>query len=160
VPSGGGLYPLELYAIVRDVVGLEAGVYHYTPVTHGVEQLRDVLVPRALQEYLFMGQPLVTRAGVVIVIAAAVARLLTKYGDRGYRYMLFEAGHVAQNVNLAATAIGVGTCNLGGFFDLELGGLLGLDEDAEIALYAVAAGVPAAGTRESLRGIEMSSESG
>jgi SagB-type dehydrogenase family enzyme len=155
VPSGGGLYPLELYPLVRNVDGLDAGVYHYVPVTHGLEQVRDVLVPRALQEYLFMGQPLTTDAAVVIVIAAAVDRLLRKYGDRGYRYILFEAGHVAQNLNLAAGALGLGSCNLGGFFDLELGGLLELDAEAEVPVYAVALGVPEAGNRDALRAIDQ-----
>jgi SagB-type dehydrogenase family enzyme len=158
VPSGGGLYPLELYALVRDVAELAPGVYHYVPLTHGLEQLRAVLVPRALQEYLFMGQPLATEAGVVVVVAADVERLLRKYGDRGYRYMLFEAGHVAQNLNLAATALGLGSCNLGGFFDLELGNLLGVEAEAEIPLYAVAAGVPEDGTRDELRGVGGAAE--
>lgn len=154
VPSGGGLYPLELYTLVRNVTGVEGGIYHYVPAAHGLEQLRDVLVPRALQEYLFMGQPVACEAGVVILIAADAQRLLRKYGDRGYRYILFEAGHVAQNLNLVAGALGLGSCNLGGFFDQELGHLLRLDTESEIALYGIAIGVPDSGTADQLRGIE------
>jgi SagB-type dehydrogenase family enzyme len=154
VPSGGGLYPLELYALVRNVEALECGIYHYVPIAHGLEQLRDVLVPCALQEYLFMGQPVACDAGVVLLIAADVQRLLRKYGDRGYRYILFEAGHVAQNLNLMAGALCLGSCNLGGFFDQELGHLLQLDAESEIALYGVAIGMPESGSTDQLRGIE------
>jgi SagB-type dehydrogenase family enzyme len=158
VPSAGGLYPLEVYVLVRNVVALEPGVYHYVPVAHGLEQLRDVLVPGALQEYLFMGQPLAREAGVMILIAADAPRLLRKYGDRGYRYILFEAGHVAQNLNLTATALGLGSCNLGGFFDQELGNLLALEQDTEIVLYGVAIGVPESGTKDALRAIDNTSQ--
>jgi SagB-type dehydrogenase family enzyme len=101
-----------------------------------------------------MGQPVACDAGVVLLIAADVQRLLRKYGDRGYRYILFEAGHVAQNLNLVAGALGLGSCNLGGFFDQELGHLLQLDAESEIALYGVAIGVPESGSTDQLRGIE------
>jgi SagB-type dehydrogenase family enzyme len=101
-----------------------------------------------------MGQPVACDAGLVMMIAADVPRLVTKYGDRGYRYILFEAGHVAQNLNLTASALGLGSCNLGGFFDQELGGLLALDDETDIALYGVAIGVPESGSRNQLRAIE------
>lgn len=154
VPSGGGLYPLELYVLSRDVDGLCAGIHHYAVVTHGLEQRRDVALPAPLRDYLFMGQTQLTAAAAIIVIAAAPDRLMSKYGDRGYRYMLFEAGHVAQNLNLAASAAGLGSCNMGGFFDQELGGLLRLDPDCEVALYAVAIGHRRPGPKAVLRGID------
>lgn len=92
MPSGGGLYPLELYLLARRAEGVEPGVYHYAAVAHGLEQLREVLVPRPLSDYLFMGQHYATDAAAVVVIAAEVEHTLVKYGDRGYRYVLFEAG--------------------------------------------------------------------
>jgi SagB-type dehydrogenase family enzyme len=80
-------------------------------------------------------------------------RSLCKYGDRGYRYVLFEAGHCVQNVNLVAAALGLGTCNAGGFFDDELGGLLTLDIERELPLYAVAIGHPEGTTKDQLRAV-------
>ncbi|MCU7919083.1 MAG: SagB/ThcOx family dehydrogenase [Candidatus Thiodiazotropha sp. (ex Epidulcina cf. delphinae)] len=151
VPSGGGLYPLELFAIVNQVSGLESGIYHYRPVGHYLEQLRKVLLPKALREYLIMGQASLAVAPVLLVVASVVGRSLGKYGDRGYRYILLEAGHMMQNVNLAAISHGLGSCNIGGFFDQELGELLCLDPDLAAPLYATAIGHPDSADRRTLR---------
>jgi SagB-type dehydrogenase family enzyme len=145
VPSGGGLYPLELYLLARRVEGLAPGVYHYAPLHHALERLREVALPRGLVAYLFMGQEYAADASAVLALTLVAERSLWKYGDRGYRYALLEAGHAIQNVNLVAAALGLGTCNLGGFFDDELAALLRADVEREVPLYAVAAGLPAAG---------------
>jgi SagB-type dehydrogenase family enzyme len=152
-PSGGGLYPLELYVIVRAIDGLDPGVYHYFPIGTLLEQLRDAEVPRQLLTYLFMGQFYAADAAAIIVTTAVPSRSLGKYGDRGYRYLLLEAGHVAQNINLAAASCGLGACNLGGFFDDELAGLLRLDVEEEMPLYATAIGIPRESSRAGRRAI-------
>jgi SagB-type dehydrogenase family enzyme len=141
-PSGGGLYPLEIYLLARRVEGLPPGVYHYAPLFHALELVRELpLPPRYLTE-LFMGQHYVGEASLVVVLTAVLARSLWKYGDRGYRYILMEAGHVAQNINLVCPGLGLGSVNLGGFFDTELSRLLGLESDDEVCLYGMAIGVP------------------
>ncbi|MBK8459715.1 MAG: SagB/ThcOx family dehydrogenase [Micropruina sp.] len=142
-PSGGGLYPLELTVLVRAVEGLEPGVHHYVPAANGLERMREGKLPPELLTYLFMGQPWVAEAAVTLVISFAGERSLTKYVDRGYRYALLEAGHVMQNVNLVAVALGLGSVNLGGFFDDELAGLLRIDPEKEVCLYGCALGRPA-----------------
>jgi SagB-type dehydrogenase family enzyme len=151
VPSGGGMYPLELYVMTRNVDGLENGIYHYVPLLHGVEQVRSVTIPDSLLRYLFMGQYPVLKAAAIFVISAAPDRSMNKYGDRGYRYILFEAGHVAQNLNLASTALGLGTLNLGGFFDDEIGRMCGAAHNDEFPLYAVALGVGVSSSKHRLR---------
>jgi len=155
VPSGGGMYPLELYLLARGVEGLEPGLYHYAIIGHGLEQRREVQLPKALADYLFMGQAQLTEAPAIIVIAAVFSRSLTKYRDRGYRYILFEAGHVAQNLNLAALALELGSCNIGGFFDDELGGLMRTGSADELPLYAIAVGHPVPGDRATRRNITV-----
>lgn len=155
VPSGGGLYPLELYVIARTVSGVTPGVYHYAPVTDGLEQVREVVLPERFLTYLFMGQGLVVEAAALLVVTAVVSRSLTKYSDRGYRYQLLEAGHVGQNIGLAAVERGLGACSLGGFFDDELAALLDVDPDFEVALYAIAVGVPAQADRLAQRALEQ-----
>lgn len=154
VPSGGGLYPLELYVLVRAVSGVVPGVHHYVPLHQGLEALRDNAVPRAFVEYLFMGQPYAAEASAVVVVTGVPERSLCKYGDRGYRYMLLEAGHCLQNLNLAATVLGRGSCNLGGFFDDELAALLRADVEEEIPLYAAALGTPAVSDRVAQRAVD------
>ena len=156
VPSGGGLYPLELSLLVRAVEGLAPGVYHYVPAASGLELVRAVELPPAFLTYLFMGQPWVAEAALIGVISFAGGRSLTKYGDRGYRYALLEAGHVMQNLNLAVAALGLGAVNLGGFYDDELATLIGIDIEHEIPLYCTAIGVPdaAASDRMAMRALE------
>jgi SagB-type dehydrogenase family enzyme len=142
VPSGGGLYPLELYVLVQSVSDLSGGVYHYVPLGHRLEVVRPDPLPSHLTSELFLGQPYLVRAAAIVVLTAVVQRSLWKYEDRGYRYMLLEAGHVAQNLNLAAAAGGLASLNLGGFFDEDAMALLKLDPDREIVLYGVALGKP------------------
>ena len=142
VPSGGGLYPLEIYLLVRQVAGLPAGIYHYAALGHGLELLAEVPVAATSLTNLFLGQTYAADAAVVIVLTAVMARTLQKYGDRGYRLILLEAGHVAQNLNLVATACGWGSVNLAGFFDAALAEVLDLDRADEIPLYALAIGWP------------------
>ena len=155
VPSAGGLYPLEISLLVRTVDGLEPGIYHYVPLADGLEQLRAGSIPNRLVRYLFMGQPWVSAAAVVMIISAVTVRSLSKYGDRGYRYLLFEAGHVSQNIDLVATALGLGAINLGGFYDDELAALLRLQPEFEIPLYATALGVPASSERMARRALPI-----
>jgi SagB-type dehydrogenase family enzyme len=147
VPSGGGLYPLEIYVLVQRVVGLRGGVHHYVPLGHRLEVVRPDPLPTILTAEMFLGQPYLIGAAALVVITGVIERSLWKYEDRGYRYILLEAGHVAQNLNLCAEAQGLGSLNLGGFFDQDLVGLLKLDAEREIVLYGVAVGKPSNGDR-------------
>ena len=85
---------------------------------------------------------------------------MTKYTDRGYRYLLFESGHVAQNIGLHALEHGLGACSLGGFFDDELAALLTADPDHEIALYALAVGRPTDSDRQEQRAFTEAARAG
>jgi SagB-type dehydrogenase family enzyme len=142
VPSGGGLYPLELYVLAQRIDGLPGGVWHYVPLGHKLEWILSDPLPRSLSAELFLGQPYLIDCSAIVVITAVVERSLWKYEDRGYRYILFEAGHVAQNLNLSAAALDLSSLNLGGFLDHDVLGLIGADSDTEIALYGIALGHP------------------
>ncbi len=154
VPSAGGLYPLEVGVLVRSVAGLPAGIYHYVPFADGLEQVREQAVPPPRVSSLFLGQPWAAEAAVVLLLSAVCERSLSRYGDRGYRYLLLEAGHVAQNMVLAATGLRLGAVNLGGFLDDELSALLRVDTDEEIVLYGTAVGRPVPGNRLTQRAID------
>jgi len=151
VPSGGGLYPLELYVLSQRVRDLAGGAYHYVPLGHHLEVVHPDPLPTLLSAEMFLGQPYLTHAAAIVVITSVVERSLWKYEDRGYRYILLEAGHVAQNVNLCATAAGLASLNLGGFFDEDVMALLRMDQDREIVLYAVAVGRPKTADRVGVR---------
>jgi SagB-type dehydrogenase family enzyme len=141
-PSAGGLYSLEVYVLVRRVKDLERGTYHYMPLDHTLEHLDSESLPTARLTELFLGQTYASDAALLAVITAVLAPPLGKYGDRGYRLLLLEAGHVMQNLNLAATALRLGSVNLAGFFDADLGMLLDLNSNLEVPIYASAIGKP------------------
>jgi SagB-type dehydrogenase family enzyme len=138
-PSSGALYPIEVYAVVHNVAGLDAGLYHYRVETHALEQLRqadlrgDVVRQGLMQE--FLGQ-----CNVVLVLTVIFQRMRWKYQDRTYRYGLIEAGHLGQNLYLAATSMGLGACAVGAFLDDEINQMLGVDGAEEAAIYLLALG--------------------
>lgn len=135
-PSAGGLYPLELYTITR------AGIAHYLTRDHALEPVASAPAAGELTA-CFFGQSWAEAASVVIVLTAVFARTQAKYGPRGYRFALLEAGHVGQNICLLAQERGLGAVCLGGFVDSRLNALLRVDGRSEAALYAVAVGHPA-----------------
>ncbi|UII21551.1 SagB family peptide dehydrogenase [Fulvivirga ligni] len=119
VPSGGALYPLELYFYVHDTVeGLEPGVYHYAPTENAVQLIKPGIHDEQIAEALVSFQThLAYDTSLLIFITAVFNRSVFKYKEKGYRFALLEAGHVAQNINLAATALDLGVINIGGFHD-------------------------------------------
>ena len=87
---------------------------------------------------------MVLHASAVLVLTGIFARVHWKYADRSYRYIMLEAGHLGQNIYLAATALGLAPCGIGAFFDDDLNQLLGIDEREEATVYLLAVG-PARG---------------
>ncbi len=103
---------LKAYAVVHNVEGLSPGVYHYGVEHHTLAQvkiadLRDTVVQQGLMQE-FLGQ-----CNVVIFLSMIMQRMRPKYQDRSYRYGLIEAGHLGQNIYLAATSMGLGACAIG-----------------------------------------------
>ncbi|KYG11308.1 hypothetical protein BE21_07975 [Sorangium cellulosum] len=140
-PSAGGLYPLEIYVATRAVEELPDGLYHYDARAHELELRREGLAHAALVE-LTLDQGMILNANVVVVITAVPLRTMWKYGQRGYRFLWLDAGHLGQNLYLVATAMGLGPVAIGGFYDEELKRFLSLPEE-EDAMYLVCIGQPA-----------------
>ena len=142
-PSAGALYPLELYVVVRKggVEGLSEGVYHYHPTGHTLTLVEDGDVSADL-EAATGGQEIVKEAAATIVITGVLSRTTEKYGRRGAQYMFQESGHVAQNVFLQATALGIGTVVIGAFGEASVRRVLGAEAD-ERPLYVQPLGKPA-----------------
>ena len=150
VPSAGALYPLEVYVATRAVDGVGDGLHHYHARDHTLEPIKAGPVMRELGD-LLIGQHYLAAANAAIILTAVFGRTLKKYGPRGYRYVLFEAGHAAQNVCLLATELDLGSICTGGFYDGRLNRYLGLDGSRQAVLYLVglghrAAAAPAAET--------------
>lgn len=138
VPSAGALYPLELYVLALAVEDLGSCVLHYNPFRHCLSLLGSV-TPERVREAVVDGE-LVDRASAVVVVTALFWRSRFKYGLRGYRFSLLEAGHLVQNAVLAATSLDLASLPLGGFFDRRLDRLVGADGLDEASVYAVLVG--------------------
>src|SRR5207249_928322 len=139
VPSAGALYPLELYAAALQVDDLSPGLYHFDPLAPGLEAMRSGLTTEELAAVSTYPE-IASSCAVLVLVAAIFGRTRFKYGLRGYRFALLEAGHVAQNLVLAATALGLAAVPLGAFYDRRADGFLGLDGVNESTLYMIALG--------------------
>ncbi len=131
--SAGGLYPLEIYALVFAVEGLADGIYHYHPFDHCLELVR----PGPCREDFLKVTTYVdmcSNAGVILAVTGMFHRNFSKYLHRGYRFVMNDTGALIQSFYLTATASGLGTCALGGFFDDDLGNLLGVNNVDEAPL--------------------------
>lgn len=138
-PSSGALYPIEVYAVVNSVEGLERGLYHYDPERNALHVLRRAdLRDRIARDGL--GQSFLGAAGVVLCLTVIPDRMRFRYRHRSYRYGLLEAGHLGQNTYLAATAMGLGACAVGAFFDDSLNDLIGVDGRNEAVVYVLSVG--------------------
>ena len=139
VPSGGALYPLELYLLALRVDGLDAGVYHYDPPRHVLCRLAGLPSAGEL-ERLTPFPELLVPAALVLLVTAVFWRSRFKYGLRGYRFSLLEAGHVGQNALLAASALGLAAVPVGGVYEGRVEKLLGVDGVDESLVYALSFG--------------------
>lgn len=138
-PSAGARYPLEVYPIILNCEGFKKGLYHYNVK----ENLLELLLEKNLSRWLIKntgGEEWIANAAVVFVITGVLDRVRIKYGDRGYRLILIESGHLSQNMLLLATELGLGSCPLAGFIDNEVNKLLDINLQKEAALYMIAIG--------------------
>jgi SagB-type dehydrogenase family enzyme len=138
-PSAGALYPLDVYCAAFDVDGLAQGLYHFDPFAHVLERLESGDLRARLADATPMPEPVQTSA-CVLIVTAMFRRTRFKYGQRGFRFALLEAGHLAQNVLLAAEALDLGCLPLGGFYDARVDELLGVDGVNQSALYLLPVG--------------------
>ena len=141
-PSAGGLYPIETYLLVRDVESLAQGVYHFRPYAFDLELIKFGDFSWDLAQAA-LGQGMIADAQVTFLWTAVVERSKWKYRQRAYRYIYLDAGHIAQNLYLSGTAVGLGICGIGAFFDDQVNALIGVDGTAETVLYMASAGWPA-----------------
>jgi len=140
-PSAGALYPVETYLIVNNVEKLERGLYHYDVRMHALEVLKledlaEEIVSAAL------GQEMCSDAAVVFVWTAVFNRSKWKYKQRAYRYVYVDVGHMGQNLALAAAGMGLGSCQVGAFFDDEVNGIIDVDGIEESSVYMSVVGHP------------------
>lgn len=138
-PSAGALYPVETYLAVHKVEEMPPGIWHLNLPDFSLECLKD-LDPRQPLVQAGLGQRFMGEASVVFIWTGILHRAMWKYRERAIRYIFLDAGHICQNLMLAATALNLGCCPVGAFFDDEVEALVGVDGREEVALYLAAVG--------------------
>ncbi|WP_072621007.1 SagB/ThcOx family dehydrogenase [Spirulina major] len=131
---------LETFVVVSGVDGLDAGCYYYAPKAQELRQIRFKNFRRELH-FLCLGQDLGRDAGAVVFHTVDLKRAVQKYGDRAYRYLHLDAGHLGQRLNLAAIALDLGVSGIGGFFDDQVNDVLGIPPE-EAVVYITTLGRP------------------
>ncbi len=138
-PSAGALYPFETYLYADHIESVPQGLYHFNVQDFALERLEKGSFNRDITAAC-LGQPVVRRAAAVFIWTAMMLRGMVKYRDRAVRYIPMDLGHICQNVQLAATAMDLGSCPIGAFFDDDINQLLEIDGEDETALYLVTVG--------------------
>lgn len=135
-PSAGGVFPLEVYMLSINT-DLPPASYHYYVKNNSFEKM---FFFKRKDLSLITNTDWVKTTGCLILITAVFKRNTSKYGDRGYRHILTEAGHMAQNFYLVSTALGLACCAIGGYIDDNINKLLDIDGLNESIIYVLVVG--------------------
>tara|TARA_B110000093_G_scaffold180672_1_gene223085 strand:+ start:3655 stop:4533 length:879 start_codon:yes stop_codon:yes gene_type:complete len=127
VPSGGAMYPLEIYVVLFNS-DQKSGLYHFNTKDISLEKMKEGQFQKELGKIVH-AEPYVEmqNASAVIFTTGIIERVSLKYGERGYRLMMIEVGLLAQNISLLAEAIDLSSCMVGGYYDEKVNEFLGID---------------------------------
>ncbi|KNF07063.1 SagB-type dehydrogenase domain protein [Gottschalkia purinilytica] len=140
VPSAGCRHALETYLLINKVDGIKPGLYRYLAIENKLMQLS--LDPEMAEKvaYSCLEQDFIKNSAVTFIWSAVIYRMKWRYDERSYRYLHLDAGHVCQNLYLAAESIDSGACAIAAFDDDEINDLLGLDGENQFVIYAATLG--------------------
>jgi SagB-type dehydrogenase family enzyme len=144
-PSGGALYPVELWVAALRIESLPKGIYRYLPTGHkiapicGADRLGLLLGSLAVEDDIIM----CSQAAALCLLVARPWRSMRKYGARGMRHVFLEAGAIAEQLSLAAVALGVGSVDCSSVYDDEAHEALGIDGIHETLIHSIVLGIPA-----------------
>jgi SagB-type dehydrogenase family enzyme len=140
VPSAGARHAFETYLLINRVEGLVPGLYRYAALEHSLVELN--LSPDVCEQltHACHDQTQVRTSAVTFAWVAVTARMYWRYVERGYRYLFLDAGHVCQNLCLAAEAIHCGACAIAAYDDDETNRVLGADGEDLFTIYLASVG--------------------
>ena len=141
VPSAGARHAFETYLLINNVDGITPGLYRFLAMEHS-------LINISLDKYIAdkitkacLNQIFIKSSAVTFIWIAVPYRMNWRYGERGYRYLYLDAGHVCQNLYISAESINCGTCAIAAYLDDELNQILGLDGKEEFVIYLATVGM-------------------
>lgn len=140
VPSAGARHAFETYLLINNVEGIDPGLYRFLALEHALLPVdtSDTVTQRV--QAAFLQQKMLATCAVAFIWTAVSERMTYAYTERAYRYLHLDAGHVCQNLYLAAQTILCGACALGYFDDDQLNETLGIDGQRQFAIYAATVG--------------------
>lgn len=140
VPSAGSRHPFETYLCIHRVDGVKPGLYRYLPLDHKLCLVYlDDQLPEKVSDACY-GQTFVGKGAVVFIWTVIPYRTEWRYGPVSHKVIALDAGHVCQNLYIAAESIGCGTCAIGAYNQAKMDLLIGVDGDNEFTIYAAPVG--------------------
>lgn len=140
VPSAGARHALETYLLINKVDGIKQGLYRYIALSHKLIPVNQDLDIAEKISQSCLRQDFIKNSAVTFIWSADVYRMKWRYGERGYRYLHLDAGHVCQNLYLSAQNIDSGVCAIAAFNDDEINSLLNLDGENQFVIYVATVG--------------------
>ena len=140
VPSAGARHAFETYLLINNVEGLKPGIYRYLALEHKLVEvdLAEDIGDRVIEGAY--GQKMVKAGAVTFIWVAIPYRIAWRYGQRSYRYLHLDIGHVAQNLYLAVENINSSCCAIAAFYDEQMNEILGIDGEEQFVIYMASMG--------------------
>lgn len=143
VPSAGARHPFETYLFVRNITGLDKGIYRYLPLDHKIylhrkyrENMENEITKGCLN------QKFAANCAVCFIWTAVPYRTEWRYSILSAKIIAIDAGHLCQNLYLASEAIGAGTCGIAAYSQSRMDGILGVNGKDEFVIYIAPVGKP------------------
>lgn len=140
VPSAGSRHPLETYLAINKVENLQKGLYKYLCLEHKLIMIQEDLQIMEKIVQCCNNQKFISNSAVVFIWSVNIYRMKWRHGERAYRYVFLDAGHVGQNLYLSAAVVNCGACTVSVFLDDNLNKLLNIDGKNEFVIYMAAVG--------------------
>lgn len=133
-PSAGAIYPIELFFATAE------GVYGYRPTEHSLLQISEQDIRSNLARATATPEPVIG-AGCAIIVTGSSRKLAKRFGSKARTYLALEAGHVAQNIQLQAVCLGLGSVTVGGLDTAAVRKVCRMSRELE-PLYVICVGYP------------------
>ncbi len=136
VPSAGGRHAFETILLVNNVRGLQPGLYRFLAIEHklAIFDLSPELFERVI--LASRNERQLRACAATFFWVAVLPRMRWRYSERSYRYLHLDAGHVCQNLYLAAESIDCGVCAIGAYDDDEINKAFQIDGEDQFVIYA------------------------
>ena len=140
VPSAGARHAFESYLLINNVEGIKPGLYRFLALEHKLAEVNMTDTIAGEISNACLRQKIVLNSAITFIWAADAIRMTWRYGERGYRYLHLDAGHICQNLYLSAQVIGCGACAIAAFDDELLNSAVGIDGEKQFAVYVATVG--------------------